>query len=148
MKRREFVGLVGVGGMVSALPACGQQTVSSESTAPGTAAPETAAASPRSDGFEVAGTVADLDQNGQLLNEKMALGKSLVVRNGDNLIAVDPACPHAGCTVTWEADQTFLCPCHASKFASDGKALQGPAASPLGLYTAKIEGDAVLVKKG
>jgi cytochrome b6-f complex iron-sulfur subunit len=139
MKRREFVGLVGVGGVVSALPACGQQTVSSEPAAP---------ASARSDGFEVAGTVADLDRNGQLLNEKMALGKALVVRNGDQLLAVDPTCTHAGCTVTWEADKTFLCPCHASKFASDGKALQGPATNPLGLYTAKIEGDSVLVKKG
>jgi cytochrome b6-f complex iron-sulfur subunit len=139
MKRREFVGLVGVGGVVSALPACGQQTGSTES------AP--VASSPRSDGFEVAGTVADLDRTGQLLNEKMALGKALVVRNGEQLIAVDPTCTHAGCAVAWNADQTFVCPCHASKFAADGKVVQGPASQPLGLYTAKIEGDAVLVKK-
>jgi cytochrome b6-f complex iron-sulfur subunit len=141
MKRREFVGLVGVGGMVSALPACGPQTASPESPAP-------VASSPRSDGFEVAGSLADLDQTGQLLNEKMAIGKVLVVRNGEQLIAVDPACTHAGCAVTWNADQTFVCPCHDSKFAADGKVTQGPASKPLGLYTAKIEGDAVLVKKG
>lgn len=149
MKRREFVGWVGVSGVVSALPAtvtaCGQQT--STSQAPTAAA--ASVASPRTDGFEVAGTVADLDKNGQLLNEKMSLGKALVVREtGNQLVAVDPTCTHAGCNVAWNANQTFICPCHASKFANDGKVLQGPASRPLALYTAKIEGDQVLVKKG
>lgn len=146
MKRREFVNWVGVSGVISALPAtvtaCGQQTSTSQ-------APAVPAASSRTDGFEVVGTVADLDKNGQLLNEKMALGKALVVREtGDRLVAVDPTCTHAGCTVAWNADQSFICPCHASKFANDGKVLKGPASSPLALYTAKVEGDQVLVKKG
>jgi cytochrome b6-f complex iron-sulfur subunit len=146
MKRREFVGWVGFSGVVSALPAtvtaCGQQTRNSQ-------VPAGSAASPRTDGFEVAGTVADLDKNGQLLNEKMSLGKALVVRETDNqLVAVDPTCTHAGCTVAWNAGQTFICPCHSSQFANDGKVLQGPASRPLTLYTAKIEGDQVLVKKG
>ena len=74
MKRREFVGWVGVSGVMSTLPttvtACGQQTSTSE-------VPSVPAASPRSDGFEVAGTVADLDKNGHLLNEKTSLGKTL-----------------------------------------------------------------------
>jgi cytochrome b6-f complex iron-sulfur subunit len=149
MKRREFVNWVGVSGVISALPAtvtaCGQQT----STSQVPVAPVESAASPRTDGFEVAGNVADLDKNGQLLNEKMSLGKALVVREtGDRLLAVDPTCTHAGCNVAWNADQTFICPCHSSKFANDGKVLQGPASLPLGLYTAKIEGDQVLVKKG
>ena len=108
MKRREFVGWVGVSGIMSTLPAtitaCGQQTSTSE-------APSVPAASPRSDGFEVAGTVTDLDKNGYLLNEKMSLGKTLVVREKDNqLVAVDPTCNHAGCSVEWNADQTFICP--------------------------------------
>lgn len=149
MKRREFVGWVGVSGVMSTLPAtitaCGQQTSTSEVPS----APSVPAASPRSDGFEVAGTVADLDKNGYLLNEKMSLGKTLVVREKDNqLVAVNPTCTHAGCNVEWNADQTFICPCHASKFANNGKLLQGPATQSLALYTAKIEGDQVLVKKG
>ena len=149
MKRREFVSWVGVSGIMSTLPAtitaCGQQTSTSEVPS----APSVPAASPRSDGFEVAGTVADLDKNGYLLNEKMSLGKTLVVREKDNqLVAVDPTCNHEGCSVEWNADQTFICPCHASKFANDGKLLQGPATQALALYTAKVEGDQVLVKKG
>jgi cytochrome b6-f complex iron-sulfur subunit len=148
MKRREFVSLVGVSGAISALPVavtgCGQQ---SATTAEAPVAP--AAAAPRTDGFEVAGTVADLDRTGQLLNEKMALGKALVVRiDGDRLLAVEPTCNHQGCSVAWDASQTFVCPCHASKFAPDGKVLQGPATQALPIYTAKIEGDQVLVKKG
>ena len=149
MKRREFVGWVGVSGVMIILPAtitaCEQQTSTSEVPS----APSVPAASPRSDDFEVAGTVADLDKNGHLLNEKTSLGKTLVVREKDNqLVAVDPTCNHAGCSVEWNADQTFICPCHASKFANDGKLLQGPATQALALYTAKIEGDQVLVKKG
>ncbi|MBW4514728.1 MAG: Rieske (2Fe-2S) protein [Timaviella obliquedivisa GSE-PSE-MK23-08B] len=145
MKRREFVSWVGVSGVMSTLPAtvtaCGQQTSTSQAPA--------APAAPRTDGFEVVGTVADLDQKGQILNEKLLLGKALVVREPDNqLVAVDPTCNHAGCNVEWKADQTFICPCHDSKFANDGKLLQGPATQSLPLYTAKIEGDQVLVKKG
>lgn len=152
MKRREFVSWVGVSGVISTLPAtltaCGQQTNTSEVPSP-SSAPSVSAASPRSDGFEVAGTVADLDKNGHLLNEKMSLGKALVIREKNNqLVAVEPTCNHAGCNVEWNADQTFVCPCHASKFANDGKLLQGPATQSLALYTAKIEGDQVLVKKG
>jgi cytochrome b6-f complex iron-sulfur subunit len=143
MKRREFVSLVGVSGAISALPVavtgCGQQTATTS---------ESPAAPPRADGFEVAGTVADLDRTGQLLNEKMALGKALVVRDGEQLLAVEPTCNHKGCSVTWDASQTFICPCHDSKFAKDGKVLEGPATQALPIYPAKIEGDQVLVKKG
>jgi cytochrome b6-f complex iron-sulfur subunit len=143
MKRREFVSLVGVSGAMSALPVavtgCGQPTATSEAPA----------APARTDGFEVAGTVADLDKTGQLLNEQMALGKALVVRlEGDRLLAVEPTCNHQGCSVAWDASQSFVCPCHQSKFAQDGKVLQGPATQALPIYTAKIEGDQVLVKKG
>jgi cytochrome b6-f complex iron-sulfur subunit len=147
MNRREFVSLVGVSGAISALPVavtgCGQQTASEAPVSPA-ASP----AAPRTDGFEVAGTVADLDRTGQLLNEKMALGKALVVRDGDQLLAVEPTCNHKGCSVAWDASQTFICPCHDSKFAKDGKVLEGPATQALPIYTAKIEGDQVLVKKG
>jgi cytochrome b6-f complex iron-sulfur subunit len=145
MNRREFVSLVGVSGAISALPVavtgCRQETAT---TVESPAAPAAA----RADGFEVAGTVADLDKTGQLLNERMALGKALVVRvEGDQLLAVEPTCNHQGCSVAWDASQTFICPCHDSKFAKDGKVLEGPATQALPIYTAKIEGDQVLVKK-
>jgi cytochrome b6-f complex iron-sulfur subunit len=145
MDRREFLGWVGVGGIVSFLPvaiaACTPQTSSSEA----------AGNPPASGGFQPVGTVTDLNKDGQILAQHAAGGPVLVVRKPNDpnaLAAVSPICTHAGCTVNWMQDQDkFVCPCHGSQFAIDGKVLQGPAQKPLPVYTAKIEGDQVLVQE-
>lgn len=144
MKRREFNTFVGIGIGVSILPAaltaCDAQTNNNATT-------KTAASG---DGFEEVGNVSQLEQTGQILNEELANGKALVIKdpaNAEKLIAVNPACPHAGCAVAWESDQQkFLCPCHDSEFSSDGKVLEGPATEPLASYKVKLEGESILVK--
>ncbi len=144
MNRREFLMWVGIGGVASYLPvalaACSPKSTESESTA----IPANA------DGFQTVGTLAELDQKGQILNKNFSASTVLVIRdpaNPNQVIAVNPICTHAGCTVDWKKDKKdFVCPCHDSKFAPDGKVLKGPAKKPLPTYTAKIEGNSILVK--
>jgi cytochrome b6-f complex iron-sulfur subunit len=144
MNRREFLMWVGIGGLASSLPvaltACSPKTEKSESpTLP-----------KRTDGFQSVGTVAELNQKGQLLNKQFAGGSVLVVSNPANpktITAVNPICTHRGCTVDWKADKkAFVCPCHQAEFSLDGKVIQGQAKKPLSTYNAKIEGDSVLVQ--
>lgn len=56
--------------------------------------------------------------------EKLALYKD---EHGE-LHAVSPVCTHLKCSVAWNnAEQSWDCPCHGSRFSYDGKVLTGPA---------------------
>ena len=45
---------------------------------------------------------------------------------------MSPVCPHLGCYVGWnEAEKSWDCPCHGSRFNPVGKLLNGPAVSDL-----------------
>lgn len=44
--------------------------------------------------------------------------------------AISMKCTHLGCTVEHKGD-TFVCPCHGSRFDKDGKRTRGPAARDL-----------------
>jgi hypothetical protein len=48
------------------------------------------------------------------------------------LHAVNPACTHVNCIVGWNnAEQTWDCPCHGSRFSMDGEVLTAPARKDL-----------------
>jgi glycine/D-amino acid oxidase-like deaminating enzyme/nitrite reductase/ring-hydroxylating ferredoxin subunit len=45
---------------------------------------------------------------------------------------LSPVCTHMGCHVNWNpAEQSWDCPCHGSRFAGDGRVIQGPAVKDL-----------------
>ncbi len=54
-------------------------------------------------------------------------------RSDDGKLTCNSAiCPHMGCIVHWnEAEKTWDCPCHGSRFLAHGKVLTGPAESDL-----------------
>ena len=51
---------------------------------------------------------------------------------GGNLHALSSVCPHRGCDVEWNGEEkVWDCPCHGSRFTSEGAVIRGPAAQPL-----------------
>jgi len=45
----------------------------------------------------------------------------------DEFVALSSTCPHLGCQVTWQPQETrFFCPCHNGTFAPDGSPTGGP----------------------
>jgi nucleotide-binding universal stress UspA family protein/nitrite reductase/ring-hydroxylating ferredoxin subunit len=71
--------------------------------------------------------------------EDLAPGHGGVVEVSGNKLAVyidadgtvhslSPRCAHMGCTVDWnDADKTWDCPCHGSRYRFDGTVVHGPA---------------------
>ena len=54
------------------------------------------------------------------------------VGNGSRCDTFSQKCTHLGCAVHWNsAERSWDCPCHASRFDTEGNVLHGPAPTPL-----------------
>jgi glycine/D-amino acid oxidase-like deaminating enzyme/nitrite reductase/ring-hydroxylating ferredoxin subunit len=76
--------------------------------------------------------ITELDRgSGQIVDvngEKLAVSRE---REGA-LQAVSAVCTHLGCIVSWnDAEHSWDCPCHGSRFSPAGALLHGPATNPL-----------------
>lgn len=64
----------------------------------------------------------------------------------DEWHAVDARCTHNGCKVGFNQDtREYVCPCHGSRFATDGTRLSGPARRPLKKYEVLVTAENVAV---
>jgi glycine/D-amino acid oxidase-like deaminating enzyme/nitrite reductase/ring-hydroxylating ferredoxin subunit len=68
------------------------------------------------------------------------LAKVAVYRGDDGRVhEFSAVCPHLGCIVSWnEAEKTWDCPCHGSRFDCEGHVLNGPANRDLEPVTEKM----------
>ncbi len=64
---------------------------------------------------------------------KKGLGSVAAYRDEDGVLHAHSAvCTHLKCIVEYnDAEKSFDCPCHGSRFSYDGKVIQGPAVKPL-----------------
>jgi cytochrome b6-f complex iron-sulfur subunit len=61
-----------------------------------------------------------------------SIGIVLVARTGQSSFsAVTATCTHEQCTITGHIDQTYVCPCHGSRYNTAGSVLNGPATRSL-----------------
>ncbi len=107
-------------------------TTSSPSTTGGSVAPTTTAAEPS--GTSV-GPAASVPVGGSAAFTDPSSGDpALVIQPAaDQFVAFDAVCPHAGCTVAYQAAAKIIaCPCHGSEFnPKTGAVVQGPATNGL-----------------
>ena len=88
--------------------------------------------------------VGDRVAQGLVTNaETVPKGEGRIVRDGHRQLAVSRSqdgelsilsarCPHMGCIVAWnDAEGSWDCPCHGSRFDARGKLLHGPAVDDL-----------------
>lgn len=106
---------------------------SAATTAP-TAGGRTSAARTSAAAKEVLAQAADVPVGGAKQVDDPVTGKPVWVLqlSAGKYTALDAACPHQGCAVTFEsASSGFVCPCHRSTFTAAGVVQHGPAATNL-----------------
>ncbi len=68
-----------------------------------------------------------------------------VVRTDNGFFAVSAVCTHLGCITQWKPELGLIaCPCHGSKFKSDGTKIEGPAPRPLPHFASSLTPDGEL----
>ena len=140
--RREFctqacqaVALATIG---SALQGCGAGA--------GLTSPSSAAALSRVSGTVASGVISltidassPLAAVGSAALVQTSSGLFLVARTGqDTFSALTATCTHEACTITGYESQTYVCPCHGSRFDPSGHVLNGPAVTALRSYTTRF----------
>jgi cytochrome b6-f complex iron-sulfur subunit len=74
------------------------------------------------------------------------IGNFLVTRTAESsFTAVTATCTHEGCTVSDFENQTFVCPCHGSRYTTAGIVVTGPATRPLRQFPAQFANNVLTI---
>jgi cytochrome b6-f complex iron-sulfur subunit len=69
-------------------------------------------------------------------------GRFWLVNTDAGLLAISSTCTHLSCLVEWDAlGGQYVCPCHGSRFAGNGRYLEGPASRSLDRYVIRLVKD-------
>ena len=75
-----------------------------------------------------------------------SLGTMLVVRSGTaSVSAFTATCTHQQCTVTGFTEGVFQCPCHGSRYNTNGAVVRGPSTQNLRRFNATITNDVISI---
>jgi Rieske Fe-S protein len=156
--RREFCGtacralsVAAIGGsMASLLQACGGGGSSSPT---GTSGSFGGAALPSLNGTAVNGGVtvpvaagSPLATVGGAALVRSSSGTFLVARTAQEAFtALTAICTHESCTITDVSNQTYVCPCHGSRFSQTGQVQNGPATRGLRSFATSFANDVVTI---
>jgi cytochrome b6-f complex iron-sulfur subunit len=93
-----------------------------------------------------AGSGSPLAPTGGAALVQSSAGSFLVTRISESACSVlTSTCTHEGCTVNGIDNQTFVCPCHGSRFSSSGSVVNGPASRPLQVFGSQLSGGVLTI---
>lgn len=129
--RREFLSIATLAGVAAILAACGEST-----TGPGTITPGPASIDVKLSDFPSLGSVGGIAAVGTVLLSPVA-----IVRTGQSsYLALSRVCTHQGCVISL-ASNGFTCPCHGSRYDTQGNVLNGPATRALARLNSVLSAD-------
>ncbi len=63
----------------------------------------------------------------------------------DQFAATTAICTHEGCTITGFTNNTYVCPCHGSRFTAQGGVVVGPASRSLQRFTTSFANNVLTI---
>jgi menaquinol-cytochrome c reductase iron-sulfur subunit len=85
-------------------------------------------------------------QDGYMLSKQR--GSVYLHRDGTQVEAFDPTCPHLGCHVQWQpARNEYVCPCHGGVFDAEGNRVSGPPPRGLSRIATRVENGKIWIHK-
>jgi cytochrome b6-f complex iron-sulfur subunit len=158
--RREFCGtacralsVAALGGsMASLLQACGSGGVATSSPT-GTSGSFGGSALQAVSGTAASGAVtvpivpgSTLATVGGAALVQTSSGTFLVARTAqDAFTALTAICTHENCTISDISGQTYVCPCHGSRFSQTGQVQNGPATRALRSFATRFASDVLTI---